>query len=80
MYGDPTFSGCAAAVRSGGSRTTRAMGRLTVDDGEVPFVHLAAIQGGEYRTLREGQRVSFVWSGGIQDHGRHRAEDIIADE
>jgi hypothetical protein len=29
-----------------------------------------------YRVLHEGQRVSFVWNGGIQDHGRHRAEDV----
>jgi CspA family cold shock protein len=58
----------------------KGYGRLTADDGEVLFVHLTAIQGDGYRTLREGQRVSFVWNGGIQDHGRHRAEDVIADE
>ena len=51
-------------------------GRITADDGEVLFVHFADIVGGGYRSLEAGQRVEFVWRGGIQDHGRHRAEEV----
>jgi cold shock protein len=51
-------------------------GRITADDGEVLWAHFSAILGDGYRSLREGDRVSFVWNGGIQDHGRHRAEEV----
>ncbi len=51
-------------------------GRITADDGEVLFVHFSDIEGEGYRSLEQGQRVSFVWSGGIQDHGRHQAADV----
>jgi CspA family cold shock protein len=52
----------------------KGYGRITADDGEVLFVHFAAIEGDGYRSLEAGQRVTFVWDGGIQDHGRHRAD------
>ena len=60
----------------------KGYGRLTADDGEVLFVHFANIVREGHRSPRAGERVSFVWSGGIQDHGRHRAEDVrqIRDE
>lgn len=51
-------------------------GRITADDGEVLFVHFSGIEIDGYRALRSGQRVTFVWEGGIQDHGRHRAESV----
>lgn len=57
----------------------KGYGRITADDGEVLFVHFSGIVADGYRSLREGQRVSFVWNGGIQDHGRHTAEDVRAE-
>lgn len=51
-------------------------GRITADDGEVLFVHFSAIMAEGYRMLEAGQRVSMVWNGGIQDHGRHRPDDV----
>lgn len=56
----------------------KGYGRITSDDGEVLFVHFGAIIMAGYRSLQAGQRVSFVWNGGIQDHGRHSAEDVQA--
>lgn len=54
----------------------KGYGRITADDGEVLFVHFSGIEMDGYRSLAEGQRVSFVWRGGIQDHGRHLAEQV----
>lgn len=54
----------------------KGYGRITADDGEVLWAHFSAIVGNGYRSLAEGDRVSFVWDGGIQDHGRHRAVEI----
>ena len=54
----------------------KGYGRITADDGEILFVHHVGIEGTGWRSLEEGQRVSFVWDGGIQDHGRHRAEGV----
>ena len=59
-----------------GSRMKRGYGRIRADDGEVLFFHFTSIVGEGYRSAEAGQRVSFVWNGGIQDHGRHRAEDV----
>jgi CspA family cold shock protein len=57
----------------------KGYGRITADDGEVLFVHFSGIEMDGYRSLVEGQRVSFVWRGGIQDHGRRRAEQVRVD-
>jgi cold shock protein len=54
----------------------KGYGRITADDGEVLFVHYSGIVGEGFRSLAEGQRVSFVWNGGEADHGRHVAEDV----
>jgi cold shock protein len=54
----------------------KGYGRITADDGEVLFVHFSGIEGEGYRRLEPGQLVTFVWEGGIQDHGRHRAESV----
>ena len=54
----------------------KGYGRITADDGEVLWFHFSSIEMDGYRALEKGQRVSFVWNGGIQDHGRHRAEDV----
>jgi cold shock protein len=57
----------------------KGYGRITADDGEVLVVHFSDIEADGYRSLTEGQRVSFVWNGGIQDHGRHHATAVRAD-
>jgi len=54
-------------------------GRITADDGEVLFVHFTDIEADGYRSLEEGQRVSFAWKGGIHDHGRHHATAVRAE-
>jgi cold shock protein len=54
----------------------KGYGRITADDGEVLWAHFSALSMDGTRNLREGQRVSFVWNGGIQDHGRHAAEEV----
>ena len=58
----------------------KGYGRITADDGEVLWVHFSGLAVDGYRALQEGQRVSFVWNGGIQDHGRHRADDVRLNE
>jgi cold shock CspA family protein len=50
--------------------------RTTFRDDEVLFVHFSAIAGDGFRSLNEGDRVSFTWRGGIVDHGRHVAENV----
>jgi cold shock CspA family protein len=54
----------------------KGYGRITADDGEVLFVHFSAIELDGYRALIAGQRVSFVWNGGIVDFGRHTADSV----
>jgi S4 domain protein YaaA len=57
----------------------KGYGRITADDGEILFVHFSDIVGEGYRSLEGGQRVSFEWNGGIQDHGRHHATQVRAE-
>jgi cold shock protein len=54
----------------------KGYGRIAADDGEVLFVHFSGIEGDGYRSLEEGQRVSFCWRGGTADHGRHAADEV----
>lgn len=54
----------------------KGYGRITADDGEVLLVHFSNIVADGYRSLVAGQRVQFVWRGGVMDHGRHHAEDV----
>jgi CspA family cold shock protein len=54
----------------------KGYGRITADDGEVLFVHFSGIVGEGFRSLNQGDRVSFTWNGGIVDHGRHVAENV----
>jgi cold shock protein len=57
-------------------KAEKGYGRITADDGEVLFVHFCDVVMDGYRLLEADQRVDFVWNGGIQDHGRHHAEDV----
>lgn len=57
-------------------KVDKGYGRVTADDGEVLFVHFSDIVADGYRFLEEGQRVRFVWRGGVVDHGRHHAEEV----
>ena len=61
-----------------GCKDDHGYGRITADDGEVLFVHFSDIEADGYRSLQEGQRVSFVWNGGLQDHGRHHVTAVRA--
>lgn len=66
-------------VRTGTVRwwkTDKGYGRITADDGEVLFAHFSALLVDGYKELLEGQRVSFVWRGGMADHGRHAADEV----
>lgn len=54
----------------------KGYGRITADDGEVLFVHFSSVLVDGYRSLDAGQRVDFVWTGTLADHGRHCAEDV----
>jgi len=54
----------------------KGYGRITADDGEVLFVHSSAIVGQSCLSLEMGQRVAFVWHGGMQDHARHCADEV----
>lgn len=54
----------------------KGYGRITADDGEILFVHFSGIVGEGFRSLEEGQRVSFVCDGSEVDHGRHVAVDV----
>lgn len=57
----------------------KGYGRIAADDGEVLFVHFSGIVGEGFRSLEQGQRVSFVWEGLEVDHGRHVAVDVRLD-
>jgi cold shock CspA family protein len=58
----------------------KGYGRITADDGEVLWFHHSSIIAEGYRSAEAGQRFSFIWKGHTADHGRHAAEDLLADE
>ena len=39
-------------------------------------MHFSGIVGEGFRSLNQGDRVSFTWNGGIVDHGRDVAENV----
>ena len=57
----------------------KGYGRITADDGEVLFVHFSEIVGDGFRSLDEGDLVSFTWHGRVAAHGRHVAENVRRD-
>lgn len=57
-------------------KNEKGYGRITGDDGYFYFVHFSDIQIDGYRSLSEGQRVEFEWSGRRADHGRKAASNV----
>jgi len=57
-------------------KSEQGHGRITGDDQYVYFVHFSAIQVDGYKSLRQGQRVSFVWNGSVADHGRKAVDNV----
>ncbi len=56
----------------------KGFGFITPDDGgEDVFVHFSAIQGGGYKTLEEGQSVSFETEPDPVNPGKVRAADVV---
>lgn len=54
---------------------SKGFGFITKDDGEEIFVHFRSIRGEGHRSLRDGQRVSFVEA---QTEKGPQAEDVVA--
>ncbi len=69
----------AGAEREEGSvkwfNVSKGFGFITKDDGEEIFVHFRSIRGEGHRSLRDGQRVSFVEA---QTDKGPQAEDVVA--
>ncbi len=56
----------------------KGFGFITPDDGgEDVFVHFSAIQGGGYKTLEEGQSVSFETEPDPVNTGKGRAAGVV---
>lgn len=53
----------------------KGFGFLTTDDGQDVFVHFSAIQAEGYKTLKEGQRVSFEV---VSSNRGPQAENVVA--
>jgi CspA family cold shock protein len=79
---DPTLKDGGVAL--GGSMTgtvrwfkdEKGYGRITGDDGYVYFVHFSGIEMEGYRSLTEGQRVTFEWNGSYADHYRKAVANV----
>jgi CspA family cold shock protein len=54
---------------------SKGFGFITKDDGEEIFVHFRSIRGEGRRSLRDGQRVSFIVA---QSDKGPQAEDVVA--
>ena len=58
---------------------TKGFGFITNDDGSGDvFVHFSAIQGTGFRTLAEGQKVTFDTEPDPKDAGKLRAVNVCA--
>ena len=59
---------------------TKGFGFITNDDGSGDvFVHFSAIQGTGFRTLAEGQNVTFETEQDPKDPGKLRAVNVCAE-
>ena len=59
---------------------TKGFGFITNDDGSGDvFVHFSAIQGTGFRTLTEGQKVTFETEQDPKDPGKLRAVNVCAE-
>ena len=56
----------------------KGYGFLTTDAGEDVFVHFSAIQGTGFRTLAEGQKVTFGTEPDPKDPNKLRATNVCA--
>lgn len=50
-------------------------GRISADDGELLWFHIASMEMRGYRTAQPGDRVSFIWTGAV-----HAGQLPIAEE
>ncbi|KAL3474857.1 cold-shock DNA-binding domain-containing protein [Aspergillus californicus] len=55
----------------------KGYGFITPDAGDDLFVHFRAIQGNGFKSLKEGQRVTFV---AVQGQKGMQADDVIPEE
>jgi CspA family cold shock protein len=53
----------------------KGYGFIQTEAGSDVFVHYSAIEGGGYKSLREGQRVQFEV---VMERGRERAANVTA--
>lgn len=56
----------------------KGYGFISSEEGQDVFVHFSAIQGDGYRTLNEGQEVSFETEPDPKDAGKLRAVNVCA--
>ena len=55
----------------------KGFGFITIEDGEDVFVHFSAIQADGYKSLNEGQKVTFDTEPDPKDTGKLRAVNVI---
>ena len=57
--------------------STKGFGFITTDEGKDVFVHFSAIQVDGFKTLAEGQKVTFDTEPDPKDTGKLRAVNVI---
>jgi CspA family cold shock protein len=75
------FEGVDMAERQSGTvkwfNDEKGFGFITPESGPDLFVHFRAIQGNGFKSLKEGQKVTFV---AVQGQKGMQADEVIADE